>query len=157
MVERIVKDEYDRDLLVKLIREQKLPFSITITRGRKRTIEQNRLQRLWCNEIAEQLGDQAPEEVRGYCKLHFGVPILRADNEAFCAQYDRIIKPLPYEQKLEIMQEPIDFPVTRLMKTFQKTDYLDHIHRHFAGKGLVLTLPPDKSLIGRLKETEKAA
>jgi len=144
MVQRLVKTEIDRDLLIRLIRERKLPMSVTITTGRKRSVEQNRLQRKWCNEIAEQLGDRTPEEVRGHCKLHFGVPIMRAENEAFCEKYDRIIKPLPYETKLELMMEPMDFPVTRIMNTYQKTDYLDAIWKHFTGMGLELTEPPQK-------------
>lgn len=154
MVERIINSQSERDLLVNLIRDQKLPFSVTITRGRKRTIQQNKLQRLWCNEISEQLRDRTPEEVRGYCKLTIGVPILRAENEAFCAQYDQIIKPMPYEHKLAIMQEPIDFPVTRLMSKSQKTDYLDQIHRHFTSKGLSLTLPLDDNVLSPMKKRE---
>jgi len=147
MVQRLVKTEYDRDALIRLIRERKLPFTASLTTGKHRSIFQNRLQRLWMNEIAEQLGDRTPEEVRGYCKLTIGVPILRAENEAFREKYDRIIKPLPYEQKVEIMMEPMDWPVTRLMNTYQKTDYLDGVYRHFAEKGLILTIPEDKHLL----------
>jgi len=144
MVQRLIKTETDRDLLIRLIRERKMPFSVTITAGRKRSIEQNKLQRKWCNDIAEQLGDRTPEEVRGHCKLHFGVPIMRAENDEFCEKYDRIIKPLTYESKLELMQEPMDFPVTRLMNTYQKTAYLDAIWKHFTEMGLDLTEPPQK-------------
>ena len=144
MADRIVKTEFDRDLLLKLIKTQKLPFSVTITRGKQRTIHQNKLQRLWMNEISEQLGDQTPEECRGYCKLTIGVPILRAENEIFCHKYDAIVKPLPYEQKIAVMMEPLDLPITRIMTTDQKSRYLDGIFRHFSQKGLVLTEPPDK-------------
>lgn len=141
MTTRVIKSEYSRDLLIRLLKEQKLPFTVDITKGKRRSVEQNRLQRLLLNEIAEQLGDQTPEEVRGYCKLTLGVPILRAENEDFREKYDRIVKPLPYKTKLELMMEPIDFPVTRLMKTDQKTRYLDGIYRHFCEKGVVLTVP----------------
>jgi hypothetical protein len=106
-------------------------------------VQQNKLQRLWLNEIAEQLGDQSAEEVRGYCKLTIGVPILRAENETFRERYDLIVKPLPYEQKLALMMEPLDFPITRLMTTKQATAYLDGVHRHFSEKGIVLTDPGD--------------
>ena len=96
---------------------------------------------MWCNEVSEQLGDQTPEKVRGYCKLTIGVPILRAENEAFCEKYDRIIRPLPYETKLELMTEPMDWPVTRIMTTKQKANYLDQMQRHFAEQGITLTDP----------------
>ena len=144
MPERIVTDEYQRKMLIKLIEGQKLPFTATVTRGKHRTFLQNKLQRLWCNEIAEQLGDRTPEEVRGYCKLTLGVPILRAENDEFCARYDEVIRPLTYQQKMACMVEPLDFPVTRLMKTEQKGRYLDAIYNHFTEQGVILTIPPDK-------------
>jgi hypothetical protein len=155
MPERIVTDERERRMLIKLIEGQKLPFTATVTRGKHRTYLQNRLQRMWCNEVSEQLGDQTPEEVRGYCKLRMGVPILRAENESFCAKYDAIIRPLTYEQKLECMMEPLDFPITRLMDTSQKGRYLDEIYRHFTEQGVILTVPPDKRFGPARGETEK--
>ena len=141
MTSRVIDSETDRRVLLLLLKQQALPFTVEVVKGRRRTVEQNRLQRLWCNEISEQLGDRTPEEARGYCKLTLGVPILRAENELFREKYDRIVKPLPYETKLELMMEPIDFPVTRIMVTSQKARYLDAVVRHFAEKGVVLTQP----------------
>ncbi len=140
-MERVVKDETDRKLLLTFIQRHKLPFVVTIVKGKPRTVKQNKLQRLWCNEIAEQLGDRTAEEVRGEVKLRFGVPILRAEDEVFCDKYDRIIKHLPYETKLELMQMPLDFPVSRLMNTSQKTRYLDSIFKFHTEQGLKLTEP----------------
>lgn len=137
---RVVKDEHSRKLLLTFIEQQPLPFVCSIIEGKRRSLEQNRLQRLWCNEIAEERG-MTPEDVRAYCKLTIGVPILRADSDAFREQYDRILKPLGYEQKLSLMKEPIDLPVTRMMTTEQKTRYLDEMVRHFAEKGIELTMP----------------
>ena len=141
MTTRVVDSEYDRQMLLKLIAAHALPFTIEVVKGRRRSVEQNRLQRLWMNEIAEQKGDCTPEEIRGYCKLTIGVPILRAENELFCLRYDAVVKPLNYEQKLAIMMEPLDMPITRLMTTAQKTKYLDQVHRHFTEQGIVLTDP----------------
>jgi hypothetical protein len=53
------------------------------------------------------------------------------------------VRPLPYTQKLALMMEPLDFPITRLMTTKQATAYLDGVHRHFSEKGIVLTDPGD--------------
>ena len=141
MVSRILRTKGDIDEWTKLLRTRRLPLSVSAVSGKHRTIEQNKLQRLWCNEVAEQLGDRTPEEVRGYSKLHFGVPILRAENEDFCAKYDAVVKPLPYEAKLAIMMEPLDLPVTRLMNTSQKHRYLEDVHRHFSEMGCRLTEP----------------
>lgn len=144
-MDRFVDDERGRKLLLKYIEQHDLPLVCSVTKGQKRSIEQNRLQRLWCNEIAPQWG-HTPEYVRGYCKLTIGVPILRAENEIFREKYDDVLKPLTYEAKLAIMQEPLDLPVTRIMSTKQKKQYLDGIYQHFTEKGLVLTLPDDAGL-----------
>ena len=144
MTDRLIEDEHNRKLLIKFIEGQKLPFVITLTQGRRRSVEQNKLQRLWCNEIAEQLGDTTPEEVRGYCKLAIGVPILRAENETFRLQYDRVVKPLLYEQKLAIMMEPLDMPITRYMTSKQKSQYLDAVCKYWTERGVDLTIPEDR-------------
>lgn len=145
MPTRIVRTKHDLADLFKVMDGRKLPLTVTYQNGKHRTEEQNRLQRLWCNEIAEQLGDRTPEDVRGVCKLTMGVPILRAENDDFRAKYDRIIRPMSYEDKLDCMMEPLDFPVTRLMSVSQKVRYLDHMHRHFLEMGLEMT-EPDPSL-----------
>lgn len=138
-----LRTEADRQKLVTLIGGMDLakPWVLSIDRPRKkRTLAQNRLQRTWLAEIAEQTG-KFTEVVRGECKLTIGVPILRLENEAFREQYDRVVRPLPYETKLALMMEPFDFPVTRLMTTAQHAKYLDEVQRHFAEQGVVLTEP----------------
>lgn len=143
MTSRVIETEYDRKMLIRLIEGHKLPFSATIETGRKRSIEQNKLQRLWMNEISEQFGD-TPEHWRAYCKLTIGVPLLRSENDTFRERYDAIVRPLPYVMKLAIMTEPLDLPVTRIMTTKQKTNYLDQVFRHFAEQGVELTIPEEK-------------
>ena len=145
MVQRIVRNEHDLKMLGAFLAGRKRPFTVDIASGKHRSIEQNKLQRLWLNEAAAQLGDQTAEELRGLCKLTIGVPILRAENEDFREKYDAIVRPLPYAAKLAIMMEPLDMPVTRLMKAEQKTRYLDGIHRMFAEQGVVLTAPPERA------------
>ena len=143
MTTRFIETEQDRRMMVRFIEGQPLPLTVTLAKGGKRSLRQNKLQRLWINEIAEQLGDQTQEEVRGLIKLTLGVPILRAENDAFRERYDAIVRPLNYETKLGLMMEPLDFPVSRLMTTKQATAYLDAIHRHFSARGIVLTDPGD--------------
>jgi hypothetical protein len=118
-------------------------YIVTITeQGEERTNPQNKLQQLWHAQAADQLRDESAEEKRAYCKLHFGVPILRAD-DAFKADYDRIIKPMDYQTKLALMAEPFDFPVTRLMTVKQKKEFLDAIWNHYTGLGVRLSHPDD--------------
>lgn len=155
MATRIIETEYDRKMLIRFIEGHKLPMTVNVSAGGKRTAKQNRLNRQWMQEIAEQLGDSTPEEWRGYCKLTIGVPILRSQNDMFCQRYDEVVRPLPYEAKLAMMQEPLDFPITRLMTVKQQTEYLDGVHRHFSEKGIVLTDPGD--LLHQAREREMAA
>ena len=142
-VNRSIQSDYDRDMAAKLVANRPYPFTLTITDGKHRSTAQNRLQHMWMKEISEQKGDITAAEARAYCKLTIGVPILREQNEAFRLRYDEILKPLSYEQKLAIMSEPLNLPVTSLMSTKQLTEYLDGIIRHFGQQGIVLTMPDD--------------
>lgn len=144
MATRTVTNPEQLDSLFALLRARDLPFTASIAAGKGRSAEQNRLQRRWMLEAAEQLGTDTAEGFRGYSKLHFGIPILRAESEHFAAEYDAVIRPLPYEQKLRLMMVPFDFGVTRQMTTKQKTQYLDAVAAHFRSLGVVLTMPEDK-------------
>ena len=136
-----VRNEQDRETLIKVIRNRtKFPFTASLKMGAPRSAEQNRLQRKWMLEAQDQ-GDMTAEEYRGYCKLHFGIPILRAEDENFQEKYDRIIRPFDYETKLELMMVPFDFPVTRIMTTKQKTKYLDEVFQFFVSQGFSVTVP----------------
>lgn len=142
-VNRTIQTEHDRTMAARLVENRPVPFTLSLTDGKHRSTAQNRLQHMWMKEIAEQRGDITPEEARAYCKLTIGIPILRAQNEAFRLRYDEILKPLSYEQKLAIMSEPLNLPVTSLMSTKQLTEYLDAIIRHFGEQGIILTMPDD--------------
>jgi hypothetical protein len=135
-----IKTEQDKQLAIKAIESRKGPYTMELVKGLKRSNEQNRLQRKWLKEAEEQ-GDQTAEEYRAYCKLHFGVPIMRQQSDIFRGKYDRIVKPLDYTQKLELMMEPFDFPVTRLMSAANEKKYLDQMYSFFTGQGFALTDP----------------
>lgn len=137
----ILRTEADIDRLAVFLKRRKLPLTVSVESGEKRSVDQNRLQRLWCGEVSEQLGDRSPEEVRAETKLRCGVPILRAQNDEFRAAYDKSVRGLPYEVKLSLMMEPLDFPVTRLMTKPQKSEYLDAMFRHWSAEGVILTRP----------------
>lgn len=142
-----VRTEHDRKRVIAALCARKLPFLVSVCSGVPRSIEQNRLQRQWCNDAAEQ-GDQTAEEYRALLKLTIGVPILRAENEAFREAYDAHVKGLPYETKLALMAEPLDFPVTRLMTVAQQSAYLDGSWRYLTEQcGFVLTDPGEPGVM----------
>ena len=113
---------------------------MTVESGRKRSIEQNSLSHKWYQEIADQRGDTTPSEVKAECKLMFGVPILREENEKFRETYDRVLKPFSYEQKVEFILRT-ELPITSLMNVKQLTRYLDDLHLFWAKRGIILTQP----------------
>lgn len=135
-----MKTEFDRERVIKVIRGRELPSTVAITKGAPRSTAQNRLQRKLCLEAQEQ-GDQTADQYRAYCKLHFGVAIMKFESAEWADAYNRIIRPMAYEQKLEMMAEPMDFPVTRCMSTKGKKKYLDQMYDYFHGLGFVLTEP----------------
>jgi hypothetical protein len=139
---RIIENDIDKASAIELIKHMEAPLTLTIEKGRKRSCEQNRLQHLWHKEAAEQLLDGSAEEKRGYCKLHFGVPIMR-ENDEFREAYDKVIMPLQYELKILSMQSPLDFPVTSLMTVKQKSAFLDQIYVFYTGLGVKLTEPSE--------------
>lgn len=143
MATHIVRSAEDMERVARLVGNLKPPLTITVTSGASRSLEQNKLQRLWCMDAAEQLGDRTAEEIRGFCKLHYGVPIMREGHDDFRETYDRLIKPLPYETKLAYMMEPLDFPITRLMTVGEKSHYLDAMHKGLSELGVKLTEPSE--------------
>lgn len=142
MTTRSVKNETDLALLITYLKGRKRPFTVDITDGRDRSTEQNRIAFKWYTEIAEQTGEDR-EDVRARCKLEVGVPILRAENEKFRATYDRLLKPLPYAEKLAAIRD-MELPVTSLMTVTQMTTYLDIVFRRHSEMGIVLTVPLDR-------------
>lgn len=137
---RVINNKQDLEQWSKYLGNLELPVTVSVAKGARRSNKQNKTMRLWMNELNAQ-GDSTAEEYRAYCKLHFGVPILRDTHAGFQEQYDRIVKPLPYEYKLALMMEPIDVPITRLMTTIQEKQMLDQIYVHFTGQGFHLTDP----------------
>ena len=117
---------------------RKLPMTVTWVAGASRTGMQNRLIHRWFQDVANQTGDHSSVEVKRYCKLHFGVPILRIEDDAFRAFYDARIIAATYEEKLDAM----DFlPVTSRMTIKQLTSLMDAMQRHYLPQGIRLTDP----------------
>lgn len=145
MAERVVINSLDslgraiREL-TKEFREHKY-LTLSWRRGKNRTLDQNALWFALYQRIAQmtEIGDV--EEARKYCKLHFGVPIMRAADADFRDGWGRLFLHLSYEQKLELMGPcslfgPDGFPVTRLFSRAQGIAYTDRIVEEFTGRGV---------------------
>jgi hypothetical protein len=131
MPTRILRQPEHADALADILRTLKLPITVSWTQGAPRSDAQRNLSQRWFTDIAMQLGDQTREDVRAQCKLDHGVPILRAENEAFRLSYGDVFQPLSYEAKLAAIKA-FDLPVTRLMTVKQMSAFMDDMQRQYA-------------------------
>lgn len=99
--------------------------------SKPRSLNQNALAHAWYAQIARELGEDTEHGVKCECKLRYGVPIMRADDEEFRERYDLVIKPLSYELKVKAMGL---MPVTSQMNTDQLSRYLQCMQDGYRGR-----------------------
>jgi hypothetical protein len=117
-------------------------IKVSAKTGKARSLDQNGISHVWYEQLARELREDDALGYKCYCKLHHGVPILRAEDEAFREFYDTAIKVLSYEKKLQAMKFT---PVTSIMTKQQLSKYLDAVQNDFMLKGVRLEYPDDKS------------
>ena len=125
--------------LRELFREKKY-LKVSVTFGKKRSLDQNAISHCWYEQMARELREDDALGWKCYCKLHHGVPILRAESPEFLSFYDGALKRLSYEQKLQAMKF---LPVTKLMEKDQFSRYLTALPDDFWGRGVRLEFPVD--------------
>ena len=114
-------------------------LEVKIRAGKDRTLDQNAISHVWYSQVSRELREDSPLGVKRYCKLHFGVPILRSEDSDFRSFYDKAIKPnLNYEEKILAMDH---LPVTSVMTTSQLGVYLQNVCEHYIGRGVMLEFP----------------
>lgn len=113
-------------------------IKVSAKAGKPRSLDQNAISHAWYEQLARELREESALGWKCYCKLHHGVPILRAEDEEFRTFYDGAIKRLTYEQKIEAMKF---VPVTSIMTKPQKSAYLEAVQNDFAAKGVRLEFP----------------
>lgn len=115
---------------------------VSMRPGKDRTLDQNALWFALYQRISDQMGMDDVEDARRYCKLHFGVPIMRKADADFREGWNRLLLNQPYEIKLRLMGAcamfgPDGFPVTRLFNRAQGIAYTEAIVAEFSEKGVV--------------------
>lgn len=114
-------------------------FDIRIYTGKSRSIQQNAISHAWYLQVAREEREYTAGKIKCLCKYHFGLPILRGDDEYYNDKCAKFIDPLPYESRIEAMEL---WPCTSLMKTKQLSEYLEAIQAHYAGR-VVLEFPDE--------------
>jgi hypothetical protein len=120
--------------IAKLDPSKRWVFKVTAYE-KNRTLEQNDQAHVWYEQLAIELPEDNALGWKCYCKLHFGVPILRAEDEEFRKVYDQSIKSMSYEHKLQVMKI---LPVTSIMKTKQYNQYFEAMQDEFLKRGVKL-------------------
>ncbi|CAB5223091.1 hypothetical protein UFOVP368_56 [uncultured Caudovirales phage] len=138
MPSRVIRAPDDLAALGRLLFALERPFTVEWRKGADRSHAQNRLMWEWAGQFASQMGDRNAGEVQAEWKLTIGVPILRAENDAFRLFYDKALKPLAYPEKLAAMEY---VPVTSQMTVPQMRAFMDAIQRQGAEQGVSLTDP----------------
>lgn len=138
MPSRVIKSEADFDNLGLTLSAMGYPYTVEWRKGADRSHAQNKTMWLWAGEFAAQMGDRTAKEVQAEWKLTIGVPILRSENEGFCAFYDKAVKGLAYPEKLSAMEY---VPVTSQMTVPQMKALMEAIQRQAAQQGVILTDP----------------
>ncbi len=111
---------------------------LDIKKGTGRSLPQNAITHAWYGQLALELQDTDELGWKCYCKLHYGVPILRAEDEEFREVYDSAVKPMSYENKLVVMRH---WPVSSIMTKEQLSKYAEMMQTEFAKHGVMLEFP----------------
>jgi hypothetical protein len=123
-----LRQTYQRDRFLK----------VRVRTGKARSLDQNAISHAWYGQMAREDRQEDTRGHRRYCKLHHGVPILRAEDDDFREAYDAVIRPLAYEVKLVAMDH---WPVTSLMTKDQLSRYLEAVQGDYASRGVLLQFP----------------
>lgn len=116
--------------------------SMAIKVGKKRSLSQNDISHAWYEQISRELREDTPLGVKSASKLNCGIPILRAEDADFRDSYDRLIRPMPYENKVELMKW---FPVTSVMTKAQLSEYLEAMQKFWGERGVMLEFPQERA------------
>jgi hypothetical protein len=117
-------------------------LEVNVKEGKGRSVEQNAVMHGWFGQVARELREDDERGVKRFCKLHFGVPILRAEDEEFREAYDQVVKPLAYEDRLKAMDI---LPVTSRMTTLQLDKCMTDIQDHFLKRHVTLVYPKERA------------
>lgn len=104
-------------------------LEVEVKNGKVRSLLQNASTHCWYQQLAADLPENDASGWKCFCKLHFGVPIMRAEDDEFRELYDSVIrKKFSYEDKIKIMKY---FPVTSIMRKKQLSRYCEEMQGHF--------------------------
>lgn len=101
-----------------------------------RSLPQNALWAVWYSQIARWSDkNHTTHDIKCFCKLHFGVLLLRQQDRTFREFYDENIRHLEYDKKMVFMEI---VPITSKLSKHNGQKYQSAVQKYYAENGLTL-------------------
>jgi hypothetical protein len=128
----VVKDAESLVALYTRLGDMPQPFNVTVQEGegKKRSMSQNGLFHAWMGQIAKATHD-TPASVKADCHIQWGIPIFRADDEAYAAFIERALGGQTRKAVKDMIKAGY-VPCTSLMSKPILAQYMDAVWRHYA-------------------------
>jgi len=135
-----VKDQFQLNALIEWIHKQweigKKP-TLQMLEADRSTSQNTMFYALYA-DIAAQMQDRTLIEVKRDCKLRYGVVLRKGADPEWGDWYDRAIKPMSMEDKLQVMDY---LPITSEFTKAQGTTYIQTILEEYGRQGFALADP----------------
>ncbi len=128
----VVTDAESLVALYARLGEMPQPFNVTVQagEGKKRSMSQNGLFHAWMGQIAKATHDE-PGKVKADCHIRWGIPIFRAEDEAYAEFIHSALGGLTRDDVKDRIERGF-IPCTSLMSKPLLARYMDAVWRHYA-------------------------
>lgn len=137
MPSRAIRTEQDREAFIRLLMQFQIPCTASLAKGIRRSQQQSRTAEKWYSQIGAETG-QLPIQVKGECKLMYGLPIMQTENAAWVAEWEPIYGPFDYKGRLKLFEI---IPLTSKLTTKQMSNYMDAVQGVYRAMGIPLIDP----------------
>ena len=123
----------DADTLVSLyarLGDMPHPFTVQVRHGEGRSMSQNALFHAWMGQIAKATHDE-PGSVKADCHIRWGIPILRAEDEAYDAFINAALGGRTRKDVKDMIERGF-VSCSSLMSKPQLSRYMDAVWREYA-------------------------
>lgn len=136
---RVIQSPDDYGRLQAFLANMPMPYTLTVSQGKGRTLSQNSLLHKWFGEIAKQRGDMSMTDIKGQAHRKFGLAI-RLRDEQFAYVWRRCSLGMNYEQQCKLLASGI-LSVSSAMTVKELTEYMDAMAADYRAEGVFLTDP----------------
>jgi len=136
---RVIETPQDATRFHAFLGDMPMPYTVTVAKGKGRTLSQNALLHKWFGEIAAQIGDLSMTDVKGQCHRKYGLAIRLRDPQ-FAFVWKRASLGLSYEQQCAFLASGV-MNVSSAMLVSELSEYMEPMARDYRQMGVRLTDP----------------